>query len=120
MARILLVDDNAAVREAILSCLESEGHSVIPAADENEAVCLIGCEPADLVLLDVNVPTLSGLRLCRALKAHPDWRQAPVVMMTGSPTRDIELRARAAGADAVLAKPFDRQSLDAILDSRLR
>src|SRR5574341_1879517 len=71
----------------------------------------VEAEEPDLVLLDVDMPRLDGIAVCRALKAHPTRRLIPIVMLTAFQDRETRVRGLAAGADDFLTKPFDRQEL---------
>ncbi len=107
MPCILIVDDNAAVLQALEFFFQSESYSVLQAADGETGLRLAMENPLDIVLLDVEMPLMSGMDVCRAIKENPDLRHLPVVAMTGRPIRDLVARSHAAGADRVLAKPFD-------------
>jgi CheY-like chemotaxis protein len=65
----------------------------------------------EIVLLDVEMPQMSGMAVCEAIKGDPALCQLPVVMMTGRPIRDLVTRAQTAGAARVLSKPFDLEHL---------
>lgn len=101
-ATVLIVDDEPVVRALLKAALEPTGSRLVEAADGGEAVDTAWRERPDLVLLDVGLPTLNGLDVCRALKTNPE---APrVLLITGN--------AEAAGvdtcgADGVLVKPFN-------------
>ncbi|MBS0663085.1 MAG: response regulator [Verrucomicrobia bacterium] len=111
MARILVIDDSVQVREAMASCLPGAGHSVVLALDGESG--LDKADPAwiDLVLLDVELPRMSGIEVCRALKRDRRLARIPVLMMTGRPTPAVERQALAAGAVVMLGKPFSLEKL---------
>jgi CheY-like chemotaxis protein len=96
------VDDEPVVRALLRAALEPTGSRLVEAADGSEAVDAAWRERPDVVLLDVGLPRLSGLDVCRALKTNPD---APrVLLITGNAdAADLET----CGADGVLVKPFD-------------
>jgi len=98
---ILIVDDEPVVRALLRAALEPAGSQLVEAADGSEALETAWQYEPDIVLLDVGLPRLSGLDVCRALKTHP--RPPRVLLMTGNPDADA---ASAAGADGILAKPF--------------
>lgn len=101
--RILLVDDDALVRESLSDLLKLDGYDVIPAADGRQAVNLANNCPVDLVLLDLNMPVLNGWDTFEQLtKDHP---LVPVIIVTGRPNQLF--MAVNAGAGALMEKPMD-------------
>ncbi len=104
MPTILLIDDHDVVRDGIARTLADLGYAIRQLGDGSDAVKSVRREPPDLVLTDLHMPGLSGIELCRQLKADPVLRLIPVVVMTSEPTHENELAAIAAGADAFFAK----------------
>jgi two-component system response regulator MprA len=118
IGRVLLVDDDRALRDALSRALRLEGYEVALARDGPEALAVMAREPADLVLLDVSMPSLSGVEVCRRLRARGD--SAAVLMLTardGIPERVAGLDA---GADDYLVKPFSLHELLARIRAGLR
>ena len=110
MGRVLLVDDDRALRDAVGRALRLEGYDVVVATDGPEALGVMAREPANLVVLDVSMPSMSGVEVCRRIRAGGD--PAAVLMLTardGIPERVAGLDA---GADDYLVKPF---ALDELL-----
>jgi DNA-binding response OmpR family regulator len=102
--RILVVDDNRDILDLVQRVLQTYGHEVVIARDGLEALQQESTSQPDLVILDVNLPTLDGWEVCRRLKAR---RDVPVMLLTVRAERaDIE-RSIDAGADDHLPKPFD-------------
>ncbi len=108
---VFIVDDDKANRELLDARLEGLGYEVRQAKDGLEALALIEQEEPDLVLLDIEMPGLDGLAVCRRIKAHPLRRLVPVVLITALGDRDTHLRGIEAGADDFLTKPFDAKEL---------
>ncbi len=108
---VLVVDDLAANRELLEGHLEDLGYEVRQARDGMEALEQIDAAEPDLVLLDIDMPRLDGLTLCRRLKADAQRRLIPVVLITAMHERDTRLAGLAAGADDFLTKPFDSKEL---------
>ncbi|MEA2662849.1 MAG: cyclic di-GMP phosphodiesterase [Chloroflexota bacterium] len=108
---ILVVDDVAANRLLLEEHLLRLGYAVRQAADGLEALAAVEAQEPDLVLLDVNMPKLDGLSVCRRLKADPRRRLVPIVIITATQDRSIRLAGIEAGADDFLTKPFDAREL---------
>ena len=110
-SRILVVDDTESVRSLFRKLLSSDGHDVVAAADGAAALEAVQRHRPDVVLLDVDMPTMDGLEVCRRLKADPGTRLTPVVMVTGQTDLNDRLRGIEAGADEFLSKPVHPQEL---------
>lgn len=108
---ILVVDDVPANRELLEGYLTDLGYEVRQAGDGQEALQAIDAEEPDLVLLDIQMPRLDGLSVCRAIKQHSRLRLVPVVLITALGDRATMLAGLEAGADDFLPKPFDAQEL---------
>jgi two-component system phosphate regulon response regulator PhoB len=111
MPCILLIDDNSAVLQALEFFFQLEGYKVLLAPDGESGLRAAASTPVDIIMLDIEMPQMSGMDVCRALKANPSLARIPVVMMTGRPTRELIERATAAGATLALGKPFDLEYL---------
>ena len=116
--RILVVDDEAAVREAVDRALRLEGYATQLAADGREALDALAEAPPDAVVLDVLMPVMDGLEVCRRLRAAGD--RTPVLMLTARDTVPDRVRGLDAGADDYLVKPFALDELRARLRALLR
>ncbi|WP_279339925.1 response regulator transcription factor [Sphaerisporangium perillae] len=117
-ARLLVVDDEPALREALQSSLEFEGYGVGLAKDGAEALDALGRDPYDLVLLDVMMPKVDGLTACRRLRAAGN--QVPVLMLTARDAVGDRVSGLDAGADDYLVKPFELDELFARVRALLR
>src|ERR671935_1617500 len=116
--RILVVDDEPAVREALERILRLDGFEVALASDGREAVRSQALAPADAVLLDVLMPGLDGLEVCRRLRDTGD--RTPVLMLTARDAVDDRVAGLEAGADDYLPKPFALRELVARLRAIMR
>lgn len=117
--KILVVDDERAVRESLERALELEGYDVELAADGEEALERMStAPPADAVILDVLMPGIDGLEVCRRLRAGGD--AVPVLMLTARAEIDSRVAGLDAGADDYLPKPFALAELLARLRALLR
>lgn len=123
--KVLVVDDSPTARLLISDALQARARRreevvrVTEAADGFEALRQIPRGTFDVVLTDINMPTLSGLELIRMIRARPEQRTLPIVAISTERTPDDARRARAAGADAYLGKPFEAETLDRLLDEVL-
>lgn len=117
--RVLIVDDEALNREMLSRRLEREGYQPTGAADGREALAIMALEPFDAVLLDMQMPELSGIEVLRALKGDPRWRHLPVIML--SALTDVERVALCIelGAEDYLPKPVNSVLLRARLGACL-
>ncbi|MEU7984353.1 response regulator transcription factor [Streptosporangium canum] len=117
-ARVLVVDDEPALREALQSSLEYEGYRVGLASDGLGALEILEREPYELVLLDVMMPRLDGLTTCRRLRAAGN--HVPVLMLTARDAVGDRVSGLDAGADDYLVKPFELDELLARVRALLR
>lgn len=109
--RVLVVDDNEANRLLLQELLEQEGHLVLLASNGAEALESAANSLPDLMLLDVNMPRIDGLEVCRRLRANPATRALPIILVTALAERAHRLEGIAAGANDYLTKPIDRTDL---------
>jgi two-component system, OmpR family, response regulator MprA len=116
--RVLVVDDEPAVRESIGRSLRFEGYEVALAQDGASALELLASRRADVVVLDIMMPVLDGLETCRRLRAAGD--RTPVLMLTARRSIGDRVTGLDAGADDYLAKPFALEELLARLRALLR
>jgi CheY-like chemotaxis protein len=104
MFTVLIVDDEASARQALMRVLRREGYHTVCVADGREALRELEAQTPDLVLLDVLMPILGGLELLEILHDDPRWRPLPVVMMTAISDTHTVNRAHQLGAKAYLVK----------------
>jgi two-component system chemotaxis response regulator CheY len=119
--RILIVDDSPAMRQVEKNMLEDLGHSdVTEAADGSQALKLVSSGKFDLILLDWKMPVLSGLETLKRLKADPDVKGIPVVMVTSESSKQKILEAIQLGAANYIIKPFSDEILKEKLEPYLK
>jgi two-component system response regulator MprA len=118
MARVLVVDDEPAVRRALERALRLDSYDVALAADGEEALDSLASSPADAVILDIAMPRLDGLEVCRRMRQAGD--RTPVLMLTARDAIDDRVKGLDVGADDYLVKPFALRELQARLRALLR
>ena len=118
MARALIVDDDADIRELLRAILSRAGHEVVTAVDGADAVQHLATEHFDVVVLDVEMPEMSGLDVLQA-SGGLDRPRPPVVMLSGLTRARDATRGLQAGAGVYLTKPFRREELMAAVNALL-
>jgi PleD family two-component response regulator len=117
---VLCVDDNEDMRLMVREVLQSAGHETDLAADGLSALASIQEREPDLLVLDLVMPGMSGLDVCRAVKLNPFTARIPILMLTAQGDIAAKVAAFDAGADDYLAKPFDPRELRARIVALLR
>ena len=120
MPTILLVDDEPTIRILVRAALEDTGYPLLEAADGITALELARSEHPDLILLDVALPRLSGLEVCRQLKDDPATADTPIFLLTGFVQQTDRQAAMDAGAEDFIAKPFSPAALVELVQDTLR
>ena len=108
---ILVVEDEADLAELVSFNLEQAGYSVRTAGDGQTALSLITEDPPDLVVLDIMLPDLSGIEVCRRIRQNPDTKRLPVVMLTARGEEVDRVIGFEVGADDYVVKPFSPREL---------
>jgi len=119
-ARVLVVDDDADIRDVVSAMLEAVELVVTPTASAEEALQRIWSEEFDLLVLDWNLPKMSGIELCRMLRLEPSLSEIPVLFLTANASSQDMVEAFASGADDYVVKPFRAPELGARIFSLLR
>ncbi len=105
-----MIEDNRALGQSLLTLLTARGYRAELAADGRAGLQMALAEPPDVLVLDLSLPGLDGLRVCERLRAECD-RHVPILMLTARDTLAEKLRGFEAGADDYLVKPFDNDEL---------
>ncbi|HSQ23298.1 MAG TPA: response regulator [Pyrinomonadaceae bacterium] len=116
---LLIVDDDRSAREGLRNIFETAGHRTIAVADAPAALSLLRKRQCDLVLLDVELPEVDGLALCRLLRAQPALRQLPLVVFSANDSEGRKVEAFTAGADDYIVKPSTPGELLSRINSHL-
>jgi len=120
LATVLVADDSEDNRELLSQMLRVQGYRVVCAADGAEALDVLAGQPIDLALVDVMMPQRTGFAVCRTVKARPETRLIPVVLITGLGSADDRIRGIESGADDFLNKPIRKEELLARVRSLVR
>ncbi|NTV10177.1 MAG: response regulator [Zoogloea sp.] len=108
---VLTIDDSASIRQMVSFTLKSAGYDVVEAVDGMDGLEKAKTKVFNLVLTDQNMPRMDGLALIKALRAMPQYRSVPILMLTTESSDAMKSQGRAAGATGWLVKPFDPQKL---------
>jgi putative two-component system response regulator len=119
-SRVLIADDTESIRSLFSKLLRADGHEVLSAADGAAALDAVHHHHPDVILLDVTMPHVDGLEVCRRLKSDPATRLTPVVLVTGQTDLSDRIRGLEAGADEFLSKPVHPHELRARVRSLTR
>jgi twitching motility two-component system response regulator PilG len=114
---VLIVDDSPTIRKVVTMTLENGGHTVLAAADSQEAIdsiCTKGVP--DLILLDITMPGMNGYQLCKLLRQNQATQRVPIVMLSGKDGFFSKIRGRMAGSTEYVTKPFRPETLLRLVD----
>ena len=117
---VLLVEDEGAQREVLTYNLEAEGFRVVSAETGDEAMLMVAEEGPDLMVLDWMLPNVSGIEICRRVKADPDTRHIPIIMLSARSDESDRVRGLETGADDYVVKPYSVVELMARVRTQLR
>jgi two-component system KDP operon response regulator KdpE len=115
--RILVCDDEHQILRALRLILRDAGFEAVPADSAEEALDLAAVQPPDAAIVDLVLPDLDGVELCRRLR---EWSDMPIILLSAVGDEDAKVRALAAGADDYITKPFGPRELVARLEANLR
>jgi two-component system cell cycle response regulator DivK len=119
MAKVLIVEDNAANMALAVFLLESAGHSVLRATSAEAGLTSARAEQPDLIMMDIQLPRMDGLEATALLKRGSVTRAIPVIALTALAMKGDEERIRAAGCDGYIAKPMGYQEFLATVAAHL-
>jgi len=119
MARVLVIEDNAANMKLSSLLLHNAGHVVLPAVDAETGLALARSELPDLVLMDIQLPGMDGLAATALLKRDPRTAGIPVIALTAMAMKADQKRSELAGCDAYIAKPLRYKQLYAAIEALL-
>ena len=118
--KVMVVEDSQAMRGLIASLVgDLDDVEVVEVASGYEALKVLPREPADLIVMDINMPDINGLELLSFVRKSPAFKDIPVVMVTTEASKEDRKRGMALGANAYLTKPFDPDDLQETVRSLL-
>jgi two-component system chemotaxis response regulator CheY len=117
---IMAVDDSASLRQMVSVVLRGGGYEVVEAVDGLDALSKLRGQELDLFLTDINMPRMDGLEFTRRLRALPQYRFVPIVLLTTESHADKKQQGKAAGATAWIVKPFNPDQLLAVVKKVMR
>ncbi|MBL8160356.1 MAG: response regulator [Anaerolineae bacterium] len=118
--KVLVAEDNPNSRQLVNDILESIGYEPILAVDGPSAIAAAQAQMPDMVILDVNMPGMTGFEVCAALKSDDKLKHIPILMLTAQTDVESKVTGLGLGADDYLGKPFSPRELAARIDARLR
>ena len=111
---ILIVDDSATIRQVVGMTLKGAGYEVMEASDGKDALNKIDGKKINLIISDVNMPNMDGITLIARLRALPQYKFTPLIMLTTESQEDKKVAGKKAGATGWVVKPFDPARLVAV------
>jgi len=120
MAKILIVDDEGILVRMLKALLETNWYEVIIARDGREGLDKAKSEKPDLIILNIIMPEISGLKVCRILKNDFRYSKIPIIILSSKDQEDDFKAGKEAGADAYIAKPYDATILLAKVEELLK
>lgn len=108
---ILIVDDSASIRQVVSLTLKGAGFEVIEASDGRDALNKLTGQRVHLMISDVNMPNMDGLTFLKEVKARPEYKFTPVIMLTTESSEDKKKQGQTGGAKAWMVKPFQPQQM---------
>lgn len=120
MAKLLIVEDTPANMRLVVCVLESAGHTTLQATLASDGIALAQREQPDLILMDVQLPGMSGLEAVGILKADPATRDIPVLALTAFAMTGDQQRFIEVGCDGYIAKPIRYKELLDVVENTLR
>jgi two-component system chemotaxis response regulator CheY len=108
---IMIVDDSASVRQVVGIALKSAGYAVLEGRDGVDAIAKLTGQKVHLIISDVNMPNMDGIRFVKAVKQMPVYKFTPIIMLTTESEEEKKREGQAAGARAWVVKPFQPEHL---------
>ncbi|MDY0975967.1 response regulator [Massilia sp. CFBP9012] len=108
---VMIVDDSISIRQVVGLTLRGAGYDVVEGSNGKDALAKLGKQKVHLVVSDVNMPEMNGIEFVKAVKAQPEYRFLPIIMLTTESGDEKKREGQAAGARAWVVKPFKPEVL---------
>lgn len=112
---VLVVDDSTSMRQMVVFTLKSSGFSVLEGGNGKEGLQKLDGQKVDLVISDLNMPVMNGFEMIKAIRAKPQYKFTPILMLTTESQESKKAEGKAAGATGWIVKPFDPKQLLAVV-----
>jgi two-component system chemotaxis response regulator CheY len=112
--KVMTADDSPTVRKILKSILIDAGYSVVEAQNGQEAIDMLDYHKIDMLVTDLNMPSMNGIELIRAVRQTPGYRFMPIIMLTSESQEHMKIEGRKAGASGWVTKPFNSNQLLAV------
>ena len=113
---VMTVDDSRTMRDMVSYTLKEAGYNVLEAEDGQQALSVLNGQRADVVITDLNMPNMDGISLIKELRAKPDYKATPILMLTTEADDTKKGAGREAGATGWIVKPFNPEKLLAVVN----
>jgi two-component system chemotaxis response regulator CheY len=120
MKTVMTVDDSASMRQMVSLVLRDGGYGVVEAVDGLDALSRLQRQEIHLFLCDINMPNMDGIEFTRRLRAMPEYKWSPIVLLTTETHPEKKQEGKAAGATAWIVKPFNPEQLLAVVKKVIR
>ncbi|WP_022664972.1 response regulator [Desulfospira joergensenii] len=117
---IMTADDSTSIRQMVNFTLKQAGYEVIEAVDGQDAVNKLAGTSIDMLITDLNMPNMDGFELITQVRAMPQFKFIPIIMLTTESQADMKQKGKAAGATGWIVKPFKPEQLLAVIKKVLR
>jgi two-component system chemotaxis response regulator CheY len=111
MTKVLAVDDSVSIRQMVNHTLQDAGYEVVTANDGRDALSKLGTTRFEVIISDVNMPNMGGLELVKELRAKPQYKFTPILILTTETSAEKKMEGKQAGATGWLVKPFNPETL---------
>ena len=108
---VLVVDDSTSMRQMVSFTMKEAGFDVIEGSNGQEAIARVQGKSVNLVITDLNMPVMDGMTMIRQLRAKPEFKFTPILMLTTESQQEKKLEGKAAGATGWIVKPFNPEQL---------
>ncbi len=117
---IMTADDSSSVRQMVSFTLKQAGYSVVEAINGNDAISKLKTTPIQMLISDLNMPGMDGIELIKQVRAMPQYKFIPIIMLTTESQADMKQKGKAAGATGWIVKPFQPEQLLSVIKKVLR